>query len=419
MGQPGLWPRSVRGRHRLLQGQGIDFIAEPYNEGETDYNAIISRFKNAGADLIVHLGFYTEAALQRRQANQQGLDVPFFAGAGVISSEFIRLGGEDVEGVLVLDFMKEEMATTQLRGCRSGVKAKFDEGFNLYHRNGYDVMNFVIRGLEAATGDSREDVNMALRTVSFAASTSTSSSTKRATWWCRRRSSAISTTSRSSRAASSRTTRPKRPEIRADRGPVAVPATGPSCFESGFFARPSMATSSSSCSRSPTASLGSVYALLAIGFSMIYGILRMMNFAHGDLYAFSSILIAAMIADVYPIWIALPTGVAVGAVIGVLIERVCYRPLRFVDRSVAIVSSLGAAFVLRNASELFFGVRPSPSRCCWPAPASTSPGSIFPSPASSRCWWRWAASPCSPLFLRRSKLGTGISTSPRTSRPPA
>ena len=115
----------------------------------------------------MHLGFYTEAALQRRQANQQGFDVPFFAGAGVISSEFIRLGGEDVEGVLVLDFMKEAMATTQLQGLQERVKAKFDEDFNLYHRNGYDVMNFVIRGLEAATGDSREDVNMALRTVSF------------------------------------------------------------------------------------------------------------------------------------------------------------------------------------------------------------------------------------------------------------
>ena len=168
-----LWANQDYGRGQYevatayYKDKGIDFIAEPYNEGETDYNAIISRFKNAGADMIVHLGFYTEAALQRRQANQQGFDVPFFAGAGVISSEFIRLGGEDVEGVLVLDFMKEAMATTQLQGLQERVKAKFDEDFNLYHRNGYDVMNFVIRGLEAATGDSREDVNMALRTVSF------------------------------------------------------------------------------------------------------------------------------------------------------------------------------------------------------------------------------------------------------------
>ena len=168
-----LWANQDYGRGQYevaighFKSKGIDFIAEPYNEGETDYNAIISRFKNAGADMIIHLGFYTEAALQRRQANQQGFKVPFFAGAGVISSEFVRLGGDDVEGVLVLDFMKEAMATSQLQGLQKRVKAKFKEDFNLYHRNGFDVMNFVIRGLEAAKSNSRPDVNMALHGVSF------------------------------------------------------------------------------------------------------------------------------------------------------------------------------------------------------------------------------------------------------------
>ena len=168
-----LWANQDYGRGQYevaiahYKSKGIDFIAEPYNEGETDYNAIISRFKNAGADMIVHLGFYTEAALQRRQANQQGLKIPFFAGPGVISSEFVRLGGDDVEGVFVMDFMKEAMATSQLKGLQTRVKAKFKEDFNLYHRNGFDVMNFVIRGLEGAKGNARVDVNTALRGISF------------------------------------------------------------------------------------------------------------------------------------------------------------------------------------------------------------------------------------------------------------
>ena len=154
--------------------------------------------------------------------------------------------------------------------------------------------------------------------------------------------------------------------------------------------------------------LGSVYALLAIGFSMIYGILRMMNFAHGDLYAFSSILIAAMIADVYPIWIALPTGVVVGALIGVLIERVCYRPLRFVDRSVAIVSSLGAAFVLRNASEFFFGVRASPFPLLLGQRQLDLAGVNFPLAGFFALLVALGSIALFTLFLRRSKLGTGI-----------
>ena len=168
-----LWANQDFGRGQYevardyLKKIGVDFVAEPYNEGETDFNAIISRFKKAGADMIVHLGFYTEAVLQRRQANQQGYNVPFFAGPGSISSEFIRLGGKDVEDVIVLDFMQEAMESDTLRQLQTRVKAKFKEDFNLYHRNGYDAMNFIIRGLEAAKEKSREAVNLSLRDVSF------------------------------------------------------------------------------------------------------------------------------------------------------------------------------------------------------------------------------------------------------------
>lgn len=106
--------------------------------------------------------------------------------------------------------------------------------------------------------------------------------------------------------------------------------------------------------------LGSVYALLAIGFSMIYGILRMMNFAHGDTYAFSTIFIAALLMDGAPVIPALALGILVGALVAILVERACYRPLRGVDRSVSMIAAIGAAFVLRNASEYFWGVRHSP-----------------------------------------------------------
>lgn len=141
---------------------GVEYIAEPYNEGETDYNAIIGRFKGGDVDMIVHLGFYTEAALQRRQALQQGLNVPFVAGPGSVSSEFIRLGGDDVEGAYVVDFMKEEMDTPKLKELTKRIKDQFDEGFNLYHRNGYDAMMFVAKALESAESKDRAALNKAL-----------------------------------------------------------------------------------------------------------------------------------------------------------------------------------------------------------------------------------------------------------------
>ncbi|MSP51869.1 MAG: hypothetical protein EXQ91_05690 [Alphaproteobacteria bacterium] len=154
--------------------------------------------------------------------------------------------------------------------------------------------------------------------------------------------------------------------------------------------------------------LGSVYALLAIGFSMIYGILRMMNFAHGDLYAFSAIFIGGVLAQGWPVYLALPLGIAVGALIGVLVERICYRPLRVIDRSVAIVSSLGAAFVLRNASEYLFGVRPAPFPLLLGQDKFVIGSVSFPLNALYILFVALAAIFLFNTFLKRARLGRGI-----------
>jgi len=154
--------------------------------------------------------------------------------------------------------------------------------------------------------------------------------------------------------------------------------------------------------------LGSVYALLAIGFSMIYGILRMMNFAHGDLYAFTTIFIAAMLADLWPIPIALAVGVAAGGLIAAVIERTCYRPLRFVDRSVSMISALGAAVILRSGAELLFGVRPSPFPLLLGQVQIAVGGVNFPLTGFIVLAITLASIAAFNLFLRRSRLGQGI-----------
>lgn len=154
--------------------------------------------------------------------------------------------------------------------------------------------------------------------------------------------------------------------------------------------------------------LGSVYALLAIGFSMIYGIMRMMNFAHGDIYAFSTISAAVMLFDGMPVYIAIPGAIVVGAVIGVLIERICYRPLRFIDRSVAIVSSLGAAFLLRNASEYFGGVRPLPFPLLLGQEKIVVGQVTFSLTAVYTFIVAFASIALFKLFLRHSRLGQSI-----------
>ncbi len=154
--------------------------------------------------------------------------------------------------------------------------------------------------------------------------------------------------------------------------------------------------------------LGAVYALLAIGFSMIYGILRMMNFAHGDLYAFATIFIAALLIDEISVILAIPLGIVVGTVVGIVIERVCYRPLRFVDRTIAIVSSLGAAFILRNGSEYFWGVHALRFPLLLGQQQVPIAGVNFPVTAFYVIAAALASLALFGLFMRRSKIGSGI-----------
>jgi len=115
--------------------------------------------------------------------------------------------------------------------------------------------------------------------------------------------------------------------------------------------------------------LGSVYALIALGYSMVYGILKLLNFAHGDVYmvgafigyyvltAFGGSLHAT--ANVTFIIVAMFAAAMIGCgVLGVGIERFAYRPLRNAPRIAPLISALGVSFFLENAAIVLFGGRP-------------------------------------------------------------
>ena len=73
-------------------------------------------------------------------------------------------------------------------------------------------------------------------------------------------------------------------------------------------------------------SVGGQYALIAIGYTMVYGILRLINFAHGDVFMVAGILMVYLNASGLPLYISLPLTIALTVVIGFIIERVAYKP---------------------------------------------------------------------------------------------
>ena len=79
-------------------------------------------------------------------------------------------------------------------------------------------------------------------------------------------------------------------------------------------------------------SVGGQYALIAIGYTMVYGILRLINFAHGDVFMVAGILMVYISASGLPLYVSIPLVLVLTAFIGFLIERVAYKPLRSAPR---------------------------------------------------------------------------------------
>ena len=112
--------------------------------------------------------------------------------------------------------------------------------------------------------------------------------------------------------------------------------------------------------------LGSVYALIALGYSLVYGILKLLNFAHGDVFMVGTFigfgalqLLGGSTNPIVPVWalLALITLAAMAgcAVLGVAIERFAYRPLRDAPRIAPLISALGVSFFLAYSMQLMFG----------------------------------------------------------------
>jgi len=108
-------------------------------------------------------------------------------------------------------------------------------------------------------------------------------------------------------------------------------------------------------------SLGSLYGLVAIGYTMVYGILRLINFAHGDVLmvgcylAFYAILIFSL-----PWYVSFLAAIFLTAILGIAIDRGAYLPVRKAPRISALITAIGVSFLLENLALVIFGGRPKP-----------------------------------------------------------
>ena len=94
-------------------------------------------------------------------------------------------------------------------------------------------------------------------------------------------------------------------------------------------------------------SVGGQYALIAIGYTMVYGILRLINFAHGDVFMVAGLMMVYF-ATWMPLYLAIPLMIVLTVLLGFLIERVAYKPLRTAPRMSVMISAIGVSYLIQN-----------------------------------------------------------------------
>jgi len=120
---------------------------------------------------------------------------------------------------------------------------------------------------------------------------------------------------------------------------------------------------------------GAIYALIAVGYTMVYGILRMINFAHGEVYMTGAVVAwlgasqnwfgVASQPSVLSIALLILCAMLICMTLGVLIERLAYRPLRHAPRLIVLITAIGVSFLLQNLALILFGADPKTVQMTW------------------------------------------------------
>lgn len=106
-------------------------------------------------------------------------------------------------------------------------------------------------------------------------------------------------------------------------------------------------------------SIGGIYALIAIGYTMVYGILRLINFAHGDIFMMAAyFMIFAMVDFMIPWYVSMVIMIVATIALGVVIEKLAYKPLRTAPRMSIMISAIGVSYLLQNLATYLFSALP-------------------------------------------------------------
>lgn len=115
-------------------------------------------------------------------------------------------------------------------------------------------------------------------------------------------------------------------------------------------------------------SLGSIYALIALGYTMVYGIAKLLNFAHGDVIMVGAYAIMVTLSYSLSPVVAIVAATVVCTILGIVIEKIAYKPLRGASPLAVLITAIGVSYFLQGIAQLKFGSQPQPAGAAWKIP---------------------------------------------------
>ena len=162
---------------------------------------------------------------------------------------------------------------------------------------------------------------------------------------------------------------------------------------------------------------GAIYALIALGYTMVYGIIRMINFAHGDFImigAYTLFYTIPLMANAgMPVWLSVFLAVVVCSLVGVLVETVAYKPVRKAGSMSALITAMAMSLFLENLAMVLFGAKPHNVPKIFSLPAVKVMGVTLPMNVLLSIIIGLVMMVSLQLFIKKTKLGKAMRAVPQ------
>ncbi len=345
---------------------GTIATSQAYTGGDVNLSAQLQSLKDSNLQAIFLPGYYTDAGNYSIQARKIGITVPILGGDGWDSPKLAELGGPAMEGNYYATHYAFDEDLPAVRGFVATFKAHYGAGPDALDALGYDAANVLFAAMDRATSLGGAELARAIAgTKDFAGVTG------RITLDEGRNpvKSAVIIQVKNGQPhfvarVEPRAALPDHADHadHAEHGGASPAGTSDPGGDTGSAGGKLLQT------LVDTLAVGALYALIALGYTLVYGVLRFINFAHADVVTFGAWIAFVLASHLgfagHSSWVALPIILSLAmvlcAALGVAIERLAYRPLRNAPRLNVLITAIGVSLLLQNTGTLGWSFGPNP-----------------------------------------------------------